>query len=63
MSNDLAGKTVDGVDTARALATMMMGSRATTMDSDDYFPLTFAIMVSIVEQKSFELNFASLIVR
>ncbi|QPB22288.1 glycerol-3-phosphate dehydrogenase [Rhizobium sp. 007] len=63
MSNELAGETVEGVDTARALATMILGNAAIKMESDDYFPLTFAIMDSILEQKSFVLDFANLIVR
>jgi len=62
MSNELAGETVEGVDTGRALAAMI-GNSAITMESDDHFPLTFAILDSILEEKSFVLDFAGLVVR
>jgi glycerol-3-phosphate dehydrogenase (NAD(P)+) len=61
LSRELAGETVEGVDTARALATMLHGDRVPTGDA--YFPLAAAIIDAVLHNQPLTLDFAALSVR
>jgi len=56
MSRELAGETVEGVDTARTLATMMQGS-ATPRER---FPLAFAILDAVLSDRPLSFRFEEL---
>lgn len=63
LSSDLSGETVEGVDTARALATVALEEPGIEGETDPYFPLASAIMDAVLHQKRFSLDFSSLVVR
>ncbi|MDQ0324148.1 glycerol-3-phosphate dehydrogenase (NAD(P)+) [Pararhizobium capsulatum DSM 1112] len=63
LSRELLGETVEGVDTARVLATMPLDEPLTKGDATGYFPLASAIMDAVLEHKPFALDFSSLVVR
>jgi len=56
MSRELAGETVEGVDTARTLAVMMEG----TATPRQRFPLTFAILEAVLADRPFAFRFEDL---
>lgn len=63
LSSDLLGETVEGVDTARVLATMMLEKSNSEDKATQYFPLASAIMDAVIGQQSFALDFSRLVVR
>jgi glycerol-3-phosphate dehydrogenase (NAD(P)+) len=63
LSKELAGETVEGVDTARALATMLHSGGGAAVRDGDYFPLASAIMDAVLVEEPFRFDFASLAVR
>lgn len=58
MSRELAGETVEGIDTARTLAAMMKGKSA----SRRQFPLTFAILDAVLADAPLAFSFEDLAV-
>lgn len=63
LSSDLFGETVEGVDTARVLATMAPEKPSTEGEARPYFPLASAIMDAVLQQKPFSLDFSRFFVR
>ena len=53
MKGELAGETVEGIDTARVLA----GLIETTPDAGQRYPLAVAIIRSVLEGKPFDFAF------
>ncbi|PDS75050.1 glycerol-3-phosphate dehydrogenase [Rhizobium sp. L43] len=63
LSNELFGETVEGVDTARALATLALEKPGTKDEAAPYFPLASAILDAVLQEKPFSLDFSCLVVR
>ncbi|PDS48527.1 glycerol-3-phosphate dehydrogenase [Rhizobium anhuiense] len=63
LSSDLFGETVEGVDTARALETMVPEKSSSEGEAPHYFPLASAILDAVIRQKLFSLDFSRLVVR
>ncbi|MER8377030.1 glycerol-3-phosphate dehydrogenase [Mesorhizobium sp. M1409] len=63
LSSDLFGETVEGVDTARVLATMALEKPSIDGEASPYFPLASAIMDAVLQQKPFSLDFSCLVVQ
>ena len=60
MSGELAGETVEGVDTARVLTTLTSAGQGRAAISRDDFPLTFAILDAVTADTPLSFDFGRL---